>query len=131
MKRTTKFACAIALITCTVSALAQVTGYTGPSTGGPKERATTAPVLTAKQMLDTGVDDQYATLKGKLIRHTGGKHYDFADQSGQIRVEISPKHFPSNQAIDANTTVELVGKFDKKRFNTSEFEVKQVRVASQ
>lgn len=109
-------------------------GYNGPSTTtaavsnyiGPS----TVPSMTAKQLLANGADKQYVTLTGKLVRHTGGKHYILADTSGEIPVEISPKHFPANQTIDANTTVELAGKFDKERFGTSKLEVKQVKVVS-
>lgn len=128
MKRITRTATIIALLAGCAGALAQAPGYTGPSaprTGytGPS----TVPVMTARQLLDTGKDDQYVTLRGKLIRHTGGKHYDFADQSGQVRVEIAPDVFPANVAIDATTEVELTGEFDKERFGTSEVEVKQLR----
>ncbi|MDB5917601.1 MAG: ygiW [Massilia sp.] len=132
MKRTFEFAAALVLATAAATTFAQAPGYTGPSTSfsGTRQSAT-APASTAKQLLASGVDDQYAVLKGKLIRHIGGKHYDFADHSGEIRVEISPKHFPANLAIDANTEVELFGKFDKERFGASEFEVKQIRLATQ
>ena len=87
-------------------------------------------MFTVKQLLATGVDDQYVILKGRLIRHTDGKHYDFADQSGEIRVEIAPERFPPNLTIDANTEVELLGEFDKERFGRSELEVKQIRLAT-
>ncbi|MBC7455520.1 MAG: NirD/YgiW/YdeI family stress tolerance protein [Massilia sp.] len=108
MKRAIQFACAAILLGCFVS----------------------APVLIVKQLLATGVDDQYVILKGKLIRHSGGKHYDFADQGGEIRIEIDPEHFPPGVTIDANTAVELLGKYDKERFGKSEVEVKQIRLAT-
>lgn len=130
MKRTLQLAAAV-LATAAATAFAQSPGYTGPSAAPSGARqAATAPASMVKQLLATGVDDQYAVLKGKLVRHTGGKHYAFADQSGEMQVEISPKHFPANVTIDATTEVELVGKFDKERFGTSEFEVDQIRVAT-
>lgn len=130
MKRPIRLACAIVLLSCSVSALAQAPGYSGPSTptfGGSGRAA--PPVLTVKQLLATGVDDQYLILKGKLIRHTGGKHDDFADQSGEMRVEIKPGHFPPDVKIDAHTDIEIIGEFDKERFGRSELEVRQIRVA--
>jgi len=131
MKRPIQLACAAILLSCSVSALAQAPGYNGPSTPTFDGRGrSSAPVLTVKQLLATGVDDQYVILKGKLIRHSGGKHYDFADQSGEIRVEIDPEHFPPAVTIDANTEIELLGEFDKERFGKSEVEVKQIRVAT-
>lgn len=110
-------------------------GYNGPSTTtvAPANYYTgpsTVPSMTAKQLLANGTDKQYAILTGKLVRHIGGKHYILADTSGEVPVEISPKRFPTNQTIDANTTVELAGKFDKERFGTSKLEVKQVKVVS-
>ena len=63
--------------------------------------------MTVKQLLANGVDDQYVTMTGKLVCHTGGKNYVFADASGEMPVEILSKHFPENQAVDATTIVEL------------------------
>ncbi|MEM4986276.1 NirD/YgiW/YdeI family stress tolerance protein [Collimonas sp. H4R21] len=109
-------------------------GYNGPTTtAAPANKyagPSTVPSMTAKQLLANGADKQYVTLTGKLVRHTGGKHYILADTSGEIPVEISPKRFPANQTIDANTTVELAGKFDKERFGTSKLEVEQIKVVS-
>lgn len=119
MNRLSKFIAIAVLATAATAAIAQNSNYTGPSSVAG---------MTAKQLLANGVDDQYVTLNGKLLRHTGGKHYVFADASGEIPVEISEKYFPANQNIDANTAVELTGKFDKSRFGTSKLEVKQVKV---
>lgn len=94
-------------------------GYTGPSG---------APATTVKQLLEQGKDDQYATLRGRIVRHLGDKHYLFADQSGEIRVEIKPKFFPLHQPIDEKTVVELNGKFDKELLGKAELDVKQLRV---
>jgi uncharacterized protein (TIGR00156 family) len=130
MKRPIHCACAIVLLSCSLSAMAQAPGYSGPSTPTFEARGqATVPVLTVKQLLATGVDDQVVILKGRLIRHTGGKHYDFADPSGEMRVEIKPEHFPLNVKIDAHTEVEVIGEFDKERFGRSELEVQQIRVA--
>jgi uncharacterized protein (TIGR00156 family) len=100
----------------TVSASPAISRYTGPSL---------VPSTTAKQLLENGIDDQYAVLNGKLVRHAGGKDYVFSDSSGEILVEISPKYFPAGKTVDANTLVQLTGKFDKERFGTSKLEVKQ------
>jgi uncharacterized protein (TIGR00156 family) len=123
-----------ALAAGSTAALAQNTGYAGPSALGAGGASATykgpsgIPGMTVKQLLETGVDDQYVTLTGKLVRHTGGKNYDFADASAEIQAEISPKYFPPNQPIDANTLVRITGKFDKSHFGTSEVEVNQIVV---
>lgn len=129
MTRTSKLLLVSLFMTATATAIAQ--GYGGPSVMSAPAVSSYAgpsmiPHMTARQLLASGVDDQYAVLTGKLIRHAGGEDYFFSDRSGEIQVEISPKYFPANQIIDANTAVVLTGKFDKERFGTSKLEVKQV-----
>ena len=112
------------LATGTAPTLAQGTqptqsGYTGPST---------VPVMTVKQLLDQGKDDQHVTVRGKLARHIGGDRYVLADSTGEMQVDIDKRYFPQGQPIDANDTVELTGEFDKETFGTSELDVKQVKL---
>lgn len=95
---------------------AATSGYTGPSS---------VPLMSVKQLLDTGRDDQHARLQGRIVSHDGGERYTFADDSGRITVEISAKHFPSGQPIGAEQRVELYGELEKKR-NKVEFEVKRI-----
>jgi uncharacterized protein (TIGR00156 family) len=134
MNRISKIIAITVLAASSTAVIAQ--GYSGPSVTSAAPASpnytgpSTVPTMTAKQLLANGVDDQYVTLNGKLVRHTGGKHYVLADASGEIQVEISQKYFPANQTIDANTAVELTGKFDKERFGTSKLEVKQVKVVA-
>ena len=110
-KITTALGMAIAL----TPALAQ---YTGPSS---------VPAMTVKQLLDTGKDDQHATLRGFIVSHDGGEHYTFADDSGRMKVEIDAKHFPPGVKIDDKVRVELSGEFDKDRLTgKTELDVKRV-----
>jgi uncharacterized protein (TIGR00156 family) len=94
-------------------------GYTGPST---------VPLMSVRQLLDQGKDDQHVTVRGKLVRHIGGDRYVLADSTGEMQVDIDKRYFPQGQTIDANDTVELTGEFDKETFGTSELDVKQVKV---
>lgn len=118
------------------STAAATQGYSGPSMPPAATPASSyagpsaVPTMTVKQLLAKGADDQYVTLAGKLVRHTGGKYYVFADASGEIKVEIPSQYFPVGRTIDANTQVQLTGKFDKESFGTSEVEVKQVILAN-
>lgn len=136
MKPTTRIAIATLLAASAVSAaaIAQTGGYSGPSTQAAASAGYTGPssvpLMSAKDLLAKGKDDQYVKLKGKLVSHKGGEDYEFADQSGRMTVEIDAKHFPAGVKIDQNTTVELVGEFDKETFGESTLEVKQVRVAN-
>lgn len=138
MKPTIRIAAIATLLAASaVSALAiaQSGGYTGPSTqAAPAATGYTGPsnvpLMSAKDLLAKGKDDQYVKLKGKLVSHKGDEDYEFADQSGRMTVEIDAKHFPAGVKIDQNTTVELVGEFDKETFGESTLEVKQVRVVN-
>ena len=94
-----------------------VTPYSGPSINAD---------ITVKQLLATGVKDQIVTLTGKIVRHTGGENYIFADETGEIKVEIDKKYFPAQQTIDEHTKVKIVGEYEKKHFKKNEVEVKQM-----
>jgi len=96
-------------------------GYTGPSG---------APLMTAKDLLAKGKDDQYVRLKGKLTSHKGDEDYEFTDASGKITVEIDADRFPQGVSVDHNTTVELAGEFDKEMFGESKLDVEQIKVVS-
>ena len=132
MNRILKMSAITTLVAASAFAIAQPTGYTGPSSK-PAAAAgytgpTSVPLMKAKDLLDKGKDDQYARLQGKLISHKGGEEYEFADASGKITVEIDAKHFPAGVSIDQNTEVELTGEFDKETFGESSFDVKQLKV---
>lgn len=132
MKRIFQISAITTVLAASAFAIAQPTGYTGP-TSKPAAAAgytgpTSVPLMKAKDLLDKGKDDQYARLQGKLISHKGGEDYEFADASGTITVEIDAKHFPQGVSIDQNTVVELTGEFDKETFGESSFDVKQMKV---
>ena len=133
MKRILQISAIATLLAASSFAIAQPTGYTGPSNkAAPAGYAgpTSVPLMTAKALLDKAKDDQYARLQGKLLSHKGGEEYEFADASGKITVEIDAKHFPAGVTIDHNTMVELTGEFDKETFGESSFDVKQVKVVT-
>jgi uncharacterized protein (TIGR00156 family) len=136
MKRILQISCITAMLAGSAFAIAQPGGYTGPSSkAAPAAPAgyagpSSVPMMTAKDLLAKGKDDQYVKLKGKLVNHKGGEEYEFADQSGKMTVEISAKRFPEGAAIDQNTLVELTGEFDKETFGESTLDVKQVKVVT-
>jgi uncharacterized protein (TIGR00156 family) len=134
MKRILRTSCIAIVLAVSTVAIAQTGGYTGPSNAGKAPAAvgytgpSNVPLMTAKELLDKGRDDQYVKLQGKLLSHKGGEHYEFADQSGRITVEIDDEDFPQGVSIDQNTVVELIGEFDKETFGESTLEVKQIKV---
>ncbi|MBS7781084.1 NirD/YgiW/YdeI family stress tolerance protein [Acidovorax sp. CCYZU-2555] len=112
-------------------ATAQSAGYTGPS-NAPKPVAhgsysgpSNVPLMSVKQLLDTGRDDQHARLQGQIVSHDGGDRYTFADATGRIAIEIDDEDFPAGQAISAEQRVELLGEFDK-GLRKTEFEVDRI-----
>ena len=92
--------------------------YTGPSS---------AALTTIKQLLASGKDDQYARLQGKIIAHEKGKKYTFADDTGRMSIEISPRRFPDGQSISAEQRVEVSGKLEK-GWGKTKFETKELRL---
>jgi uncharacterized protein (TIGR00156 family) len=131
MKRLFQISGIATVLAASAFAIAQPTGYAGPSAkpapsgyAGPSS----VPLMKVKDLLDKGKDDQAARLQGRLLSHKGGDDYEFADQSGKITVEIEAEQFPAGVRVDQNTTVELIGEFDKETFGESSFEVKQMKV---
>ena len=111
-------------------------GYTGPSVGarpaataqhGSYSGPSSVPLMTVKQLLEAGQDDQHARLQGRIVSHDGGDKYTFADDSGRITVEIDDDRFPAGQSIGAEQRVELFGEFDK-GLRKREFEVDRITV---
>ncbi len=105
--------------TTATTAPAAKSGYSGPSG---------APLMSVKDLLAKGKDDQYVRLKGKLTSHKGDEDYEFTDASGKITVEIDSDRFPQGVTVDHNTTVELSGEFDKEMFGESKLDVEQIKV---
>jgi uncharacterized protein (TIGR00156 family) len=117
-KTTLALGMSLALALPLSSAFAQ---YAGPST---------VQTMTVKQLLDTGKDDQHATLRGFIVSHDGGEHYTFADDTGRMKVEIDAKHFPPGVKIDDKVRVEISGEFDKDLVgNKAELDVKRLSLA--
>lgn len=131
MKKLLTISTMTVLLAGSAYAFAQAGGYSGPSSAATAAPAgytgpSSVPLMTAKDLLAKGKDDQYVKLKGKLLNHKGGEEYEFADASGKITVEIDAKRFPAGVKIDHTTLVELTGEFDKETFGESTLDVKQI-----
>lgn len=112
---------------------AHAQGYTGPSSAAPATAQqgyagpSSVPVMSVKQVLEQGRDDQNAILRGRIVSHDGDDHYTFDDGTGRVRVEIGDEDFPAGVKIDDKTQVELHGEIDKDRKGV-EFDVDEIRV---
>ncbi len=80
-----------------------------------------------EQVTNNAKDDDPVALRGKLVRKVSNETYMFADETGEIQVEIDDKIFPK-EPVDANTTVEIVGEMDKAIVGTSEVDVKAITI---
>lgn len=131
MKRIVQASLMTAALTASALAFAQPAGYAGPSSKpSAKAAAANFPLMTSKDLLAKGKDGQNVRLQGKLLNHKGGENYEFADASGKMKVEIDDDRFPEGVRIDQNTTVELVGEFDKNTFGESALDVSQLKVVT-
>lgn len=62
-------------------------------------------------------DDQYVTLRGRLVDYLGHDHYEFADNTGTIEVELDDDYDWS--FISKGELIEIYGQVDKDFFSTS------------
>ena len=93
--------------------------YTGPS-DKPE-------INTVKDVLDNGKDDQNVQLTGRITRQLGDEDYIFADDSGEIHVEIDDDDMPV-QSISETTPVTIYGEIDVKRLRANEIDVDRITV---
>lgn len=93
-------------------------GYTGPGAGqnGTATSGYTGPgaiaQITQVSAALEAADDTPVVLEGRLLRQLRDEHYEFADQSGSIEVEIDDEDLPA-QPIDQNSRVRLYGEVDR------------------
>ena len=83
---------------------------------------------TVKQLQDVGKDDQQVRLQGYILQNLGDEKYMFADDTGQILVEIDHDRWPAGQTINEKTKVELVGEYDKEIIGRSKVDVDGITV---
>lgn len=92
-------------------------GYNGPgaaqngTAGGYTGPGAIAPITQVSAALEAA-DDTPVVLEGRLLRQLRDEHYEFADQSGSIEVEIDDEDLPA-QPIDQNSRVRLYGEVDR------------------
>lgn len=102
-----------------VQPIPYVPAYTGPSA---------VPTMTVAQALARARDDEYVTLRGKIVQYLGNENYMFADSTGSIHVDIDRKKFPPGQQVGADTLVEITGEFDREYIGHSKIDVSTLRI---
>jgi uncharacterized protein (TIGR00156 family) len=79
------------------------------------------------EILKNPVDDRLVTLRGHLLRKIGKEKYLFSDGTGEIRVEIDDRDFPT-QKINEKTLVEIRGEVEKDYLESPEIDAKRISV---
>jgi uncharacterized protein (TIGR00156 family) len=95
----------------------QSINYTGPAIN----------VTTVAENLENigRFSEENVVLEGKLIHQISGDKFMFADDSGQVIVELDD-HIKLPVAIDNNTKLRIFGEFEGG--STPEVEVKQIKL---
>ncbi|MEC8848523.1 MAG: NirD/YgiW/YdeI family stress tolerance protein [Polycyclovorans sp.] len=120
MKSTHRIFLPLLIATGTLVAATGVSAqYTGPS-DKPE-------INTVKDVLDNGRDDQNVQLTGRITKQLGDEDYTFADDSGEIQVEIDDDDMPA-QPINDSTPVTIYGEIDVKRLRANEIDVDRITV---
>lgn len=83
---------------------------------------------TVKELVANGRDDQHVILQGRIVRHLGGEDYEFADATGQMRVEIDDKLWAGQPVIDEKRQVKLTGEFERKLVGPERVDVERLEV---
>lgn len=103
----------------TVGAAAYADGYYG---GGP-QGFNTPDVGSVAGVKRNAYDDQWVTLRGRLVNYLGEDRYEFSDDTGSIEVELDDDQNWS--FVSKGELIELTGEVDKDFFFTT-IDVKRI-----
>ncbi len=123
------------LVFVAAMAMPAYAAFSGPGAEGGKQGGFTGPV-TGSQASNVAEalklpDDARITLTGKITSKLAGSkdEYIFADGTGEIQVEISPRTFRGLD-ITPDTPVRISGKMDKDFASKPEIEVKHLEIVN-
>jgi len=114
---------AIAVFALAYPASAQ---FTGPS-DVQSDKGAERPLTTVEAIKGDPQDDMKATLEGRIVRKLADEEYLFADDTGEIRVEIDDEDFP-DQPVAETTRVRLIGEVDTHRVKEVDFDVDRMTI---
>lgn len=84
-------------------------------------------VTTVAEVIANAPDDSYVTLRGRIVRALGGEDFLFADDTGEIRIEIDDD-IMNPRRIRRGMRLEIYGEVERERDGRVEIEVKRLRV---
>lgn len=105
---------AVTSVFCLAGSAAFADGWYG---NGGAPQGFTANLNTIQAVKSDARDDQYVTLRGRLVDYLGHDHYEFADNTGTIEVELDDDYDWS--FISKGELIEISGQVDKDFFSTS------------
>lgn len=111
-----KFFCILAANFIVLSSSA---AYMHSSSGGE--------MITVKQLLETGKDNQDVTLRGRITKRLRLTHYLFSDGTGTVQIDLGTHRIPT-EVITDKTQVEIMGEYDKEYYGPAEIEVKKIKM---
>jgi uncharacterized protein (TIGR00156 family) len=117
MRSPTRWSLIVLAATALASSLASAQ-YAGPSS--------TPAYKSVADVLKNPVDDAQVVLEGYVTKQVGKKKYLFSDGTGEIRVEIEGKHFPTATPINEKTKVQIRGEIEKDFMQSPEIDVDQL-----
>ena len=106
---------ALTTVFCFAGSAAMADGWYGNGGGAPQGFG--ADLNTIQAVKSNARDDQYVTLRGRLVDYLGHDHYEFADNTGTIEVELDDDYDWS--FISKGELIEISGQVDKDFFSTS------------
>ena len=102
-------------------------GPAGYSNGAPAGFDNASP-NNVKAVYEHGYDDQRVVLTGRLTNYLGHDHYEFADDTGRIEVELDDDKNWSH--ISKGQLITIFGKVDRE-YNSVSIDVKRAVPAGQ
>lgn len=84
-------------------------------------------LTTVEAVANQANDDQTVQLQGSIIEQVGDEKYIFADDTGEIRVEIDDELF-RNQRITPDMTVAIYGEVEKDFMRSPEIDVEELSI---
>jgi uncharacterized protein (TIGR00156 family) len=87
-------------------------------------------LTTVEVVANQANDDQTVQLQGSIIEQVGDEKYIFADDTGEIRVEIDDELF-RNQRITPDMTVSIYGEVEKDFMRSPEIDVEELSIVEE
>lgn len=87
-------------------------------------------LTTVRAVANEANDDQSVQLQGTLLEQVGDEKYIFADDTGEIRVEIDDELF-RNRRVTPEMTITIYGEVEKDFMRSPEIDVEEFAIVSE